>query len=176
MSEVARESPFLVPVRPEDESFLFDLYAQTRSEEVAGWGWSDAQQRDFLQMQFRIQRQGYALQYPSASWWIVRHRGASVGRLVVDRSIDALRLVDVAVLTEWRGQGLGTWLVRNLQAEAARERKPLRLSVAVDNPAQRLYQRLGFQVDRGSATHVAMLWCATAGAPIDEAGEACVSR
>ena len=38
--------------RPDVESFLYELYASTRSEEMAGWGWDTAQQEFFLNMQF----------------------------------------------------------------------------------------------------------------------------
>ena len=33
--------------RPDDESFLYELYASTRSEEMADWGWDTAQQEFF---------------------------------------------------------------------------------------------------------------------------------
>ncbi len=50
----------------------------------------------------------------------------------------------VALVPEARGSGLGTRLLRALQAEAAEKGLPLRLKVVLTNPARRLYQRLGF--------------------------------
>jgi ribosomal protein S18 acetylase RimI-like enzyme len=53
----------------------------------------------------------------------------------------------IAVLPEYRGQGVGTALLNRLMAS-----KPgaISLSVAADNPAVRLYQRFGFVRDRES--------------------------
>jgi ribosomal protein S18 acetylase RimI-like enzyme len=54
--------------------------------------------------------------------------------------------VAIGIRSELRGRGLGTELLTRL-AEAARARgfERLSLSVAVDNPARRLYERLGYR-------------------------------
>ncbi len=49
----------------------------------------------------------------------------------------------IAVLPEYRGQGVGTALLNALVAPGS---GPMSLSVAVDNPAVRLYQRFGFTI------------------------------
>ncbi len=52
----------------------------------------------------------------------------------------------IGVRREARGRGVGGLLVRELLAEAARQGiAQVSLSVEVDNPAQRLYERLGFE-------------------------------
>ena len=54
--------------------------------------------------------------------------------------------VSIAVLPEARGRGVGERLLRALISEAlARDLPALSLSVEPDNPARRLYQRLGFR-------------------------------
>ena len=67
--------------------------------------------------------------------------------------------VSIGVTSEVRGRGLGTQLLQALIDEAHRQSLPgISLSVEVDNPAARLYERVGFvSVGRvgGSAT---MLW------------------
>lgn len=51
----------------------------------------------------------------------------------------------IAVLPEWRGRGIGTGLMEALIASAARQRlRALSLTVALENPARGLYERLGF--------------------------------
>ena len=50
-----------------------------------------------------------------------------------------------------RGQGVGEKLMRVLIGEAARRRLGLNLSVRSENPARRLYERLGFHDIPGSA-------------------------
>lgn len=143
---------------PDDEPFLIQLYASTRWDEVAAWGWSPAQQEAFLAMQFRAQRQSYAMQYEGAERLILLQEGAPIGRLLVHRTADELLLVDISLLPESRGKGIGTSLVRELQAEAAATDRPLRLRVARENPARRLYARLGFVMTAEQGPYDAMEW------------------
>jgi ribosomal protein S18 acetylase RimI-like enzyme len=59
--------------------------------------------------------------------------------------------VSIGVQPEARGQGVGEKLMRALIDEAARRGLGLCLSVRTDNPARRLYERLGFREIRGFA-------------------------
>jgi ribosomal protein S18 acetylase RimI-like enzyme len=54
--------------------------------------------------------------------------------------------LSIAVLPGYRGKGIGTELLTHLLAAAQTRYRGVSLNVAVDNPALRLYQRLGFQV------------------------------
>jgi len=76
-------NPDLQPVRPEDEPFLFELYASTRGDEMALVGWNKPQQEAFLRMQFNAQRSSYAMQFPNADYRIDVHDGRAAGRLIV---------------------------------------------------------------------------------------------
>lgn len=147
--------PSLRPVTPTDDAFLFGLYASTRAEELAAWGWSAAQQEPFLRMQWLAQKRGYEARYPSEGHCVLELEGQPVGRLWVVRGEHELRLVDVTLLPALRGRGLGTGVLRSLQEEAARAGKPLRLHVTRNNPALRLYTRLGFTSARGSESELA---------------------
>ncbi len=147
-----------VPARPEDADFLLELYASTRREEVAAWGWEKGQQDAFLQMQFQAQSRSYQLQFPGADHCILLHEGELIGRLLVHRTDQEIRLVDIALLPAFRGQGHGGAIICDLQAEAAAGGKPLRLSVLPQSPARRLYERLGFTVTAEDNQHCAMTW------------------
>src|SRR6266480_6432759 len=59
--------------------------------------------------------------------------------------------VSIGVKPEARGQGVGEKLMRALIGEAARRGLGLCLSVRTENPARRLYERLGFRDIPGSA-------------------------
>lgn len=61
--------------------------------------------------------------------------------------------LSVAVLPGFRDRGLGTELLNHLIAESAKDYSMLSLSVSSDNPARRLYTRLGFEIfeQRGSS-------------------------
>ncbi len=52
----------------------------------------------------------------------------------------------IAVLPAWRGRGVGTALLQRLLRQVRGRHPAVSLSVAADNPARRLYERLGFEV------------------------------
>jgi ribosomal protein S18 acetylase RimI-like enzyme len=133
----------LRPVDASDDAFLFQLYVSTR-EDIAALLPPGLPRDTLLRVQWTAQRLDYAARYGQARHALVLVGGEPVGRLWVARLAGELRLVDVALLPHFRGTGLGTELVRALQAEASEAGLPLRLSVARDNPAWRLYARLGF--------------------------------
>lgn len=134
----------LRPVQPEDEAFLFDLYASTRRDEMAAWGLDEVMLAQMLRMQYAGQQGTYRAQFPAADHHLILRHERPIGRLLVDRTDAEVLLVDVTLVPEARGSGLGTRLLRALQAEAAEKGLPLRLKVVLTNPARRLYQRLGF--------------------------------
>ncbi len=134
----------LRPYRADDQEFLYKLYASTRIHEIAGFGWPAAQQEMFLRMQFDAQRRSYESAYAQAEHLIIDQDGQPIGRLMVLRKEDSTLLVDIALLAEHRGLGIGSELLRELIRECSRDRVPLRLQVLKTNPALRLYERLGF--------------------------------
>lgn len=142
-------------VRPDDEAFLHELYASTRAAELAAYGWDEAQQAAFLSLQFRGQQAHYA-EYPHADERIILNDAQPIGRLFVSRLAQEIRLVDIALLPAWRGQGIGAQLIADLLAEAARVGLPVRLHVEKFNAARRLYERLGFVVVSDTGAHYLM--------------------
>jgi GNAT superfamily N-acetyltransferase len=136
--------PSLRPATDRDDAFLQRLYATTRAEEMAGTGWSAAQQREFLQAQFAARQKSYRAQFHGADWSVLTVHSRTVGAMIVHRTAAEIRLVDIALLPGHRGQGMGSALLENLKTEAARTDRPLRLSVLKSNPARRLYERMGF--------------------------------
>jgi ribosomal protein S18 acetylase RimI-like enzyme len=136
----------LQPFTPDQQDFLFKLYANTRQEEVSSFGWPAAQQETFLRMQFNAQQNWYAMAYSGADHQIIVVGGQPVGRILVFHELNARRLVDIAVLSDYRSRGIGTQLLRDLLDKSDREGIPVRLQVLKSNRARSLYQRLGFVV------------------------------
>jgi len=132
-----------------DDDFLLALYVSTRGD-VALFGWDDATVRQFLVGQFGAQEQSYGTAHPAARSDVVLVGGVRAGRLLTDRRRERIDLVDVALLPEHRGRGIGNGLVRSLCREAADAGLPVRLQVRVGNPAEGLYERLGFVADRST--------------------------
>jgi len=131
----------LRPATRDDESFLLELYASTRAEELAGLGWDENQKQMFLKMQFQVRERSFG----RGDHRIILVNGRPVGRLWVDRTEAAILLRDIAFLPEYRNAGIGTRLLEDLKHEAAAVGKPITLHVLTSNPAVRWYERLGFR-------------------------------
>jgi GNAT superfamily N-acetyltransferase len=141
----------LRPVEPEDAELLFRVYASTRADELSVVPWDEAHKEAFLRAQFVAQDQWYREHYAGASLDVVVVDDEPCGRLYVYRGESEIRIVDIALLLDHRGEGVGTALLRDLldEADAAGER--VTIHVERFNPALRLYERLGFAVaeDKG---------------------------
>jgi ribosomal protein S18 acetylase RimI-like enzyme len=140
-----------------DEAFLYELYAGTRAEEMAVWGWDEAQQQAFLNLQFRGQQAHYA-EYPNPDHKLILEDERPIGRIFLSRLQDEIRLVDISLLPDVRGRGIGTALIQELFVEAAAADKVVRLHVERFNRAQQLYLRLGFRVIGDAQSHYLMEW------------------
>lgn len=144
-------------VVPDDDEFLCEVYASTRRDEVAAWGWDAAQQDAFLKMQQLMQRRAYEMQYPQSDHHLIIFNDQPAGRLFVVRTTEEILLADIALLPEYRGRGIGTTLIKELLDEGEREKLPVRLQVLKNNPATRLYERLGFVTTGESDLYFHML-------------------
>jgi ribosomal protein S18 acetylase RimI-like enzyme len=144
------------PIGPDDEPFLYRVYASTRTEELAPLDWDAAQKEAFLRMQFNAQHRYYQEQFPDASFQIILADNRPVGRLYVQRCPEELHVIDVALLPEHRRASIGSALLNDLLAEADQAGLPVRIYVERFNPALHLYHRLGFTVigDTGVYFHM----------------------
>jgi ribosomal protein S18 acetylase RimI-like enzyme len=148
----------LDPVFPSDEPLLYQTYAGTRTEEMALTGWSAEQQETFLRMQYEAQRRSYRMQFPDAEYWVIRCDEVAVGRLIVDRTPEEIHVMDIALLPEFRAQGIGSTVMEAIMNEALQAEKTVRLHVERFNPALRWYERLGFGVVSAGPIYLEMVW------------------
>lgn len=146
LSAVDASRVALRPVTPMDEAFLRAVYASTREDELRLTEWDNATKDAFLRMQFDAQRRSYLERFPRASYEIILCDEKPVGRLIVDRGADAMRILDIAIIPDARGVGIGTITLSRLIDEAAGAGVPVRIHVEQENRALRLYDRLGFRV------------------------------
>lgn len=145
-------------VTPEDTAFLQQVYASTRTEELALTNWTDEQKAAFCLMQFNAQDTYYRAQYGSAEFLVIEYQGTPVGRLYVDRWENQVRVIDISLLPAARGMGIGTKYLTGLQEQARNEGRVLTIHVERMNPALRLYQRLGFQEKEAGEIYLLMEW------------------
>jgi ribosomal protein S18 acetylase RimI-like enzyme len=147
----------LEPTTPRDEPFLFAVYSSTRTAELVLTGWPAAMQEQFLRMQFAAQTHSYRLQFPDAQYSTIRCNGDAVGRMIVNRTVEEILLIDIAVITEHRGRKIGSWLMGRLLEEAKQAGQTVRLHVERMNPALAWYERLGFKTISATDIHLEMV-------------------
>ncbi|HMD21978.1 MAG TPA: GNAT family N-acetyltransferase [Alloacidobacterium sp.] len=147
------------PALPQDEIFLYDLYAAVREPEFALAQISATQKELLIRMQFRAQMSAYTEMYPNSCYHVVLLDAKPVGRLWVAPGDGELQLVDVALHPKLQGKGIGTVLIQRVQQEAANARLPIRSCVFRFNPGSlRFHRRLGFSIVREDQTHYYMEW------------------
>ena len=161
----------LTPATPEDHDFLLRLYQSSRGDDLRELGWSEDRISEFLGMQHEAQQNFLATDHPNIVDQIVSFDGQAAGRLAVEQRPEEIRLVDIALVPERRNQGLGTYLIRQVQEQAQSVRLPLRLQVIRFNRAVGLFERLGFTRTSETGTHFQMEWNpVSAGNPIVNQG------
>lgn len=149
----------LRPTTPGDEAFLLQVYSSTRTEEMTRVDWTDEQKAAFLRMQFDAQTQHYKAHYPSAEYLVIEHDGAPAGRLTLEYTEKQHLIMDIILLPEFRGVGIGTAILTDLMNSARQDKLPLVLRVEFFNPAIQLYSRLGFIKTREvNAVYQEMIW------------------
>lgn len=77
---------------------------------------------------------------------IIQLDGQDIGCLAIERHPTHLQLTKLYLLPQFQRQGIGTFLVQQLIAEAKQRQLPLRLRVLAVNPAYQFYRRQGFVV------------------------------
>jgi ribosomal protein S18 acetylase RimI-like enzyme len=148
----------LRPVCDDDQELLYLVYASTRDAEMAMVPWSDDEKESFLRMQLKAQTTYWNEHYPDTERSIIESDGQPIGRLYLDRREDEIRIVDIALLSESRGAGIGRKLLEDVLAEAAAAGKAARIHVEKNNPALRLYHRLGFKITGDTGVYYLMEW------------------
>lgn len=145
-----------------DLPMLERIYASTRSEELAQTDWDEKQKADFLRFQFQAQHQHYTAHYADAEFFVIERDGTLAGRLYLHWRERELRIVDVALLPEHRGAGIGSALLNALLDMAGTHGLGVSIHVEQMNPAMSLYRRLGFrQIGEHGVYHL-MQWHADA--------------
>ena len=135
----------LRPASATDLPLLHRVYCSTRQDELRVLDWTMAEKAAFLQQQFDLQHRYYHAHFPEAQFCIIECAGQDIGRWYLDRASSELRLIDIALLPEWRQRGIGSRLLRSLMEEAEASGRDILLHVEADNLALAWYARLGFE-------------------------------
>ncbi len=141
---------------PEDEDFLRSVYAAARWPDLSVLGLSEDETKALLRWQFDAQVSHVEAFFPHATHSVVLLGGEAVGRLIVDRSADEIRVVEIGLLPAFRHLGIGRVLVRSLFEEADAKRLPVRCHVVQDDEARGFWEHVGFLEQGLDGVHVAM--------------------
>ena len=154
----ATASVTLRPAVDADREFLIGVYGSSRDDELSQVEWADGQREAFVRMQFDAQDASYRAQNPLGAFDVIEVDGCPAGRLYVDRRPGEIRIVDISLLPEFRGAGVGTHLITTLTGEAAASGCMLSIHVEIHNPAAELYARLGFVFAGEAGVYRRMEW------------------
>lgn len=133
------------PASAEDEGLVYTVFSSTWQDAVAAMP-NPALGQHFLRIQYTAQERRFRTRYPDLERWVMMIGEEPVGRLYLQHSPTALHLVDLTLLPEYRGQGIGRALVAELMAEATEQGVPLRMRLGRTHDAIRQAMRIGFRV------------------------------
>jgi GNAT superfamily N-acetyltransferase len=145
-------------VEPQDEPFLLEVYSSTRLDELSATGWDEPQKQVFLNLQFTAQQQYYKDKFPGGAHRIILVDDLRAGRIYVASDDREIRILDVTLLPQYRGAGIGTSILQDVLAEAKISSRPVRIYVENFNRSLRLFQRLGFRKADETGMHYLMEW------------------
>lgn len=121
----------------DDRDFLYRLHVRTMREVIdATWGWNE-----------EWQRADFAKRFGENEYFVIEARGTALGALCLERRTDAIYILELQLLPQYQGSGIGTDVIQGVIRDATRENLAVALSVVPANHrAKRLYERLGFEV------------------------------
>jgi GNAT superfamily N-acetyltransferase len=161
MSSPADGALTLRPVRDDeaDRAFLYALFVARKAADMAAMPIGAAAKDFLLSAQYRSMTATYRHEFPNARWEVVELMGEPVGRLVTDVGDRCVTYVDIALLPQAQGRGLGTRLMTSALEEPRRLGLPARVNVLEQNVASlKLWDRLGFVREGGSRPFVRLGW------------------
>lgn len=136
-----------------DMAFIERLYAGSRAFEMSHSGWPAEQIAAFLGQQCHIQHTYYQTHYPDGQFLIIEHEGQAIGRLYLFWGQASLNLIDITLLPDYQGKGIGTALIQAQLHKVDAQGLGVDLFVEPYNPALRLYTRLGFYANGDSGVY-----------------------
>jgi ribosomal protein S18 acetylase RimI-like enzyme len=158
LSPTRESGPMLRDAQAADRAFLLALYASTRADELERSGWPPETQRVFVQMQYDAQHADYSRRHPDSRCQIIELLNCPIGRLWVACDSRSLTILDISVIPSLQGRGIGTDCMHRVLRRAREARLDVELQVVTDNPARRLYERLGFRAIGDPGVRQAMTW------------------
>ncbi len=144
-----RDEPFLKQVHEAARLWEFEVLLQTGQEELY---------HKVVAQQYRSQLQSYEADFPQAHYAVIQWTDRPIGRLYLNYREDEVRVLDIGILPEYRGHGIGEIVLKGICIEAGLRRVPVRLHVHYLSRARAFYQSVGFRQTAEVLPHIAMEW------------------
>ncbi|ABE35718.1 acetyltransferase domain protein [Paraburkholderia xenovorans LB400] len=125
----------LRPALDTDEAFLFELRKATMTEHLARVG----EPSDDIEHRARLLHR-----YDTAR--VICIDGEPAGLLKAHRTQTEWVVVQLQIMPSLQGRGIGERALQSVLRAAQADALPVTLKVLKGNPAQRLYERLGFEI------------------------------
>ncbi len=149
----------MIRLRPSGENdiqFIVAVYRSTREEELKLTNWTEEQKSAFIYMQSMAQLAEYKSNYPGAAMQVVMYKKQDAGRFYTWENEEEIRIIDITLLPQYKGKGIGSMLLNNLIKKSKESKKKITLHVDPLNRALKLYIRLGFVHIRNNGRHYYM--------------------
>ncbi len=139
----------LRPAVEQDHDFLYQLHVAAMQTYIASmWSWHEEWQREYFDRKWN-----------PAACQVIQVEGQDAGVLVMHWQENEGVLELIELLPEFQHHGVGTAVIHDLQQQAQARRLPITLHVLKTNePARRLYERLGFVVQEERPERFVMVW------------------
>jgi GNAT superfamily N-acetyltransferase len=142
----------------EDLGFIRHLFIANRWIAFSALAMDEQARLKLLSSQFDLQDLHYRTYFPATDRRIVLSGGRPVGRIYLLRGEPFWTLIDLSLLPDALGLGIGSRLIDGMIAEAEAARKPITLHCDVTNPAFEIYKAKGFREVRQEDANWVMEW------------------
>jgi ribosomal protein S18 acetylase RimI-like enzyme len=139
----------LRPVTSDDASF---------AQEVHHAAYHDVVERQFGSWDDEMQAGFFKTAWNNPGFQIILHQNQPCGYFRQEELPDAIKIHEIVILPAFQGKGIGSTILKRVQAQARQAKLPIHLQVLKSNHAARLYERLGFKRIGSTDTHILMEW------------------
>lgn len=103
--------------------------------------------------------QSYEKSWPNLQQYLIKNNNTFLGLVLTARSESTLHIIDLIVTKQYRNKGIATSVLKALHQQAISSNiTSLKLSVAKENPAIKLYLKLGFKTSAKSESYFQMVY------------------